>query len=106
MLYARNDLQSISIPLPTPDRIEYMVGGGQVIVKGSPGGCGQPHSRDGAAIWRLDCEACENFLRGNGRMKIDYKRGNLDKGIPPSMNKIPDIDPCWSSTPEAIPMSP
>lgn len=92
-LYARSDLMSVSIPATS-------------------GGCGNTHSRPvkagvPARTWGLDCPDCETHLRGDRKMKIIRTiPGDKDRGIPSRLEHIPDSDPHWSSTPEAVPLTP
>lgn len=92
-LYARNDLQFISIPLTS-------------------GGCGINHSRPVRAgapdkIWKLDCSDCESYLKGTRKPKIlKTTPGDPKLGIPAKQERLADADPMWSSTPESIPLTP
>jgi SAP domain len=92
-LYARSDMMSVSIPETS-------------------GGCGKTHSRPVAKgvarkVWELTCPSCESYLRGDHKPKvIKVVGGDKNKGIPSRMDHVPDSDPHWSSTPEAIPQTP
>lgn len=93
-LYARSDLCSISIPA-------------------SSGGCGQTHYRDTtksgtlARQWKLECPACEAYLRGDNKPKvIKVTGGDKNKGIPSRMEHVADADPHWAAAPEAVPPTP
>lgn len=92
-LYARNDLQFVTIP------------------PGS-GGCGDSHSRpvrNGAPdkIWKLDCPSCESYLKGDRKPRIlKTTPANKEAGIAAKQERLADCDPMWSSTPESIPLSP
>lgn len=91
-LFARSDLMSLSVP--------------------SPQGCGATHTRPvtrgaPAKTWKLDCPDCESYLRGDGKPKIIKNiPGDRELGIPGRMERVPDCDPHWSSTPESIPLTP
>ena len=92
-LYARNDLQLVSIP-------------------SSSGGCGNSHSRpvrNGAPdkTFRLDCPPCESYLRGDRKAKIlKTTPGDPKLQIPAKQERVADCDPHWSSTPESVPLTP
>lgn len=91
-LYARSDLMSVSVPV-------------------SSGGCGAGHSRPvtrgaPAKEWKLQCPPCESFLKGGGRTTLKYTPGDLKNGITPTQERVADCDPCWSTSPEAIPLTP
>lgn len=92
-LYARSDLMSVSIPATS-------------------GGCGETHTRPvvkGAPrkVWKLECPACEAYLRGDHKRKvIRVTGGDKNKGIPGRMEHVPDADPHWSNSPEGIPQTP
>jgi SAP domain len=92
-LYARNDMCSTGIPV-------------------SSGGCGNTHSRpviNGAPVkvWALDCLPCESFLSGAGKPKIlKFTPGDAKAGIPARQEHVADMDPRWSSSPDAIPLTP
>jgi hypothetical protein len=57
-----------------------------VNISPAQGGCGQAHSRDGARVWRLECEKCSAVVLGHSRPKVTkwldktrgYQRGQLD----------------------------
>lgn len=91
-LYARADLQSVSIPVTS-------------------GGCGQTHSRPvdkwghPDPIFALDCPGCEHFLKGGGKTVIRVTPGNKEYQIPSRMDRVPDLDPVWANSPESIPMT-
>lgn len=92
-LYARSDLMSVSIP-PTS------------------GGCGKTHTRPvtkgvTAKVWKLDCNPCEGYLRGDGKPKIiKVIPGDKEQGIPSRMEHVIDSHPQWSNTPEGVPPTP
>lgn len=92
-LYARSDLMSVSIP-------------------STSGGCGETHSRPvtrgvAAKVWKLDCNPCEGYLRGDGKRKvIKVIPGDKEQGIPSRMEHVIDADPQWSNTPEGVPPTP
>lgn len=92
-LYARSDLMSVSIPKTS-------------------GGCGATHTRSvtrgaPAKVWKLDCQPCERYLRGDDKPKvIKVIPGDKDQGIPSRMEHVADSDPHWSTTPEGIPATP
>lgn len=92
-LYARSDLMSVSIP-PTS------------------GGCGHTHSRPvdkgvAARNWRLDCQPCENYLRGANKPKLlKTTPGDPKLGLPAKQERVADCDPHWGSTPESVPLTP
>ena len=92
-LYARSDLMSVSIP-PTS------------------GGCGETHIRPvtrgvAAKVWKLDCQPCESYLRGDGKRKvIKVIPGDKEQGIPSRMEHVADSHPEWSTSPEGIPPTP
>jgi len=92
-LYARGDLQFISIPATS-------------------GGCGDSHSRpvrNGAPdkTWKLDCGSCEEYLKGSRKAKIlKTTPGDVKAGIPAKQERVNDSDPMWSSTADTIPLTP
>lgn len=92
-LYARSDLMSVSVPA-------------------SSGGCGATHTRPVtrgaiARTWKLDCPACEAYLRGDDKPKvIKVTPADKDKGIPSRMKHVADADPHWSTSPESVPKTP
>lgn len=92
-LYARSDLMSVSIPPAS-------------------GGCGHTHSRPvdkgvAARNWRLDCQPCEDYLRGAGKPKLlKTTPGDPKLGIPAKQERVADADPHWGSTPESVPLTP
>ena len=50
---------------------------------------------------------CESYLRGEKKQKIiNTIPGDKDKGIPGRMVHVADCDPHWSTTPEAVPLTP
>jgi hypothetical protein len=64
--YSSSDIQSISISV-------------------AHGGCGETHSRNGARIFKVDCEKCSAVLLGHTRPKVcrwskerGYQHGQLD----------------------------
>jgi len=60
-----------------------------------------------AKVWKLDCDPCESYLRGDGKPRIiKVIPGDKDQGIPSRMEHVADSDPHWSSTPEGIPATP
>ena len=92
-LYARNDMCSTGIPVTS-------------------GGCGTTHSRPvvggaPAKVWALDCPPCESFLNGATKPKIlKFTPGDAKAGIPSRQEHVPDMNPMWSSSPDAIPLTP
>lgn len=93
MLFARSDVCSVSVPV-------------------SSGGCGQSHRRpttkSGQLVkeWRLDCPQCETFLKGGGRTVLRYTQGDAKNGILPTQERVADCDPCWSASPDTLPLTP
>lgn len=91
--WARRDIMCVSVPA-------------------SSGGCGREHRRPEhrgqlVADWGLDCEPCAGFLLGRGRQPvIQFTPGDPRNGIPPQQRRVSPGDPCWSGTPEDIPMTP
>jgi hypothetical protein len=91
-LYGRSDLMSVSVPVTS-------------------GGCGQTHSRpvrNGVPNrdFRLDCPACEGFLKGGGRTVLTTVPGDKENGVPQSQKRVADMDPCWGASPESVPDTP
>jgi hypothetical protein len=72
-----------------------------IAISPNMGGCGQSHSRDGARVWRLECEQCSATVLGHSRPKVwkwldrdrGYQRGQLDTW------------PGWSATLSDLPLS-
>lgn len=93
MLYARSDVCAVAVPVTS-------------------GGCGTTHSRpvrNGAPVkvWGLDCPGCEGFLRGDGKQKIiKVTPGDIKNGIAPRQERVADMNPMWSSSQDAIPLTP
>lgn len=91
-LHARSDLMSVSVPVTS-------------------GGCGNTHSRPvrngaPAANWELTCPPCEHFLKGGGRRILKFTPGDMKNGLMPTQERVADSDPCWSPTPDTVPMTP
>jgi SAP domain len=91
-LYARSDLMSVSVPVTS-------------------GGCGKSHNRPvvkgvPSREFRLDCPGCEAFLKGGGRQVLTTIPGDKENGIAPSQKRVAAMDPCWGSSPEAVPETP
>ena len=74
-------------------------------------GCGASHSREvtrgvPAKIFKLDCEPCEQHLRGARKpQKLVYET-DKKTGVVIRQARVPDSDPLWSSTPETVPFTP
>ena len=89
-LFARSDLMSVAVPT-------------------SSGGCGATHSRPvthgaPAKTWKLDCPPCEQYLRGDRKPKI--LKHKIENGRVVAQERVADADPMWSSTPDAVPLTP
>jgi hypothetical protein len=57
--------------------------------------------------WELNCNPCESYLRGEKKQKvIRATAGDKDRGIAPTLNKVPDADPHWANSPEGVPLTP
>jgi hypothetical protein len=90
-LYARSDVCAISVPLPA--------------------GCGATHTRPvthgaPAKVFKLECEPCEAFLRGDHRPKIlKYDLDPKTRTVI-GQSRVADADPMWSSTPDTTPLTP
>ena len=89
-LYARSDVMALSL---------------------GEHGCGATHTRPvthgaPAKTFKLTCEPCEAYLRGDRKAKI------LKYDIDPKtrtvigQSRVADADPMWSSTPETTPLTP
>lgn len=91
MLYARSDVMSVTIPVES-------------------GGCGRGHSRPvikgaPAKDFRLDCEPCEAYLRGDRKPRKLVFETDKRTGQPIRQARVADSDPMWSSTPD-VPLTP
>lgn len=74
-------------------------------------GCGATHSRpvthgSPAKVFRLDCEPCEQFLRGDRRPKVLRYDIDPKTRTVTGQSRVADADPMWSSTPDTIPLTP
>ena len=74
-----------------------------------PDGCGAAHSRPvthgaPAKTWKLDCQPCEAYLRGDRKPKI--LKHKIKDGRIVSQERVADADPMWSSTPDTVPLTP
>jgi hypothetical protein len=74
-------------------------------------GCGATHTRpvthgSPAKVFRLDCEPCERWLRGDHKPKI--LRYDIDPKTRTviGQSRVADGDSMWSSTPDTIPLTP
>lgn len=92
-LYARSDVMSVAIPP-------------------SSGGCGASHTRPvtrgvPSKIWELNCIPCAAYLSGARKAKVlKVTPGDLANGIAPKHERVADMDPHWSSSPEHVPPTP
>lgn len=83
-----------------------------VSIPETSGGCGATHMRSvtrgvPAKVWKLECPACESYLRGDSKPRIIKSiPGDKDQGIPSRMEHVADSHPQWSNTPEGIPPTP
>lgn len=84
-----------------------------VAVSAESGGCGRPggHSRPvingaPAKIFKLECEPCEAYLRGDRKPKILKYQTDGKTGQVIRQERIADADPMFSSTPDTIPLTP
>lgn len=80
--YCSSDITSIAI---SPDQ----------------GGCGRSHERNGARVFRVDCEACSAVVLGHSRPKV-WKWGGRERGY---MQGQLDTWPGWSATVQDIPLT-
>jgi hypothetical protein len=56
-------------------------------------------------IWGLDCPPCEADIFGEGKpLKLVYIKDKT--GAVLRQERVADTDPCWSRTPDTIPLSP
>ena len=74
-------------------------------------GCGATHSRpvthgSPAKVFRLDCEPCEQFLRGDRRPKVLRYDIDPKTRTVTGQSRVADADPMFSSTPDTIPLTP
>lgn len=79
--YCSSDIQSVSI---SPEQ----------------GGCGQAHSRDGARVFRLECDKCSAAVLGHDRPKV--VGWSKERGYMPGQL---DVWSGWSATLQDIPMT-
>lgn len=92
-LYARSDVMCVSVPP-------------------SAGGCGASHSRTVTRgkpdpQFKLDCQPCEDYLKGNRRQRVlKTTPGDPKLGVPAKQERVADADPLWSATPDSVPMTP
>src|SRR5215472_1243335 len=74
-------------------------------------GCGAVHTRPvthgaPAKVFKLDCEPCEQHLRGDRKPKIlRYDIDPRTKTVT-GQSRVADADPMWSSTPDTVPLTP
>jgi hypothetical protein len=80
--YCRSDIQSIAV---SPDQ----------------GGCGQVHSKGGAAVFKLDCDQCAAVVLGHTRPKV----WKWKEGIGHQQGQLDNWDG-WASTITDIPLTP
>jgi len=65
------------------------------VIKGAP-----------VKVFRLDCEPCESYLRGDRKPKILKYQIDKNTGQSIRQERVPDADSMWSSTPDTIPLTP
>lgn len=92
MLFARSDVCAISIPTEA-------------------GGCGAVHSRPvthgaPAKVFKLTCEPCERYLRGDRKPKILKYQIDKNTGQSIRQERISDGDPAWGPTQDTVPLTP
>jgi hypothetical protein len=57
--------------------------------------------------FRLDCPACEGYLKGDRKQRIlKTTPGDPKAGIPAKQERVADADPLWSSAPDSVPLTP
>ena len=57
-------------------------------------------------VFRLDCEPCESFLRGDRKPRILKYQIDKNTGQSVRQERVPDASDQWSSTPDTIPLTP
>ena len=92
VLFARSDVVATSIPAAS-------------------GGCGATHTRPvtrgvPAKIFKLECEPCEAYLRGDRKPRILKYQIDKNTGQSIRQERVADSDPMWGSTPDTIPLTP
>lgn len=90
-MYGRSDISSISIPPPD--------GCGALHVKKVTRGVPAKHIR-------IDCEPCEAYLSGARKPRILRYHIDAKTGQTGSQERVADADPMWSSSPDAVPLTP
>lgn len=69
-----------------------------IAISAGQGGCGELHARNGAAIFKLECEPCAQAVLGTNRPR---KWGwTAERGY---HQGVPDVWPGWASTVQDIP---
>ncbi len=74
-------------------------------------GCGATHTRPvthgaPAKVFHLDCPPCESHLRGDRKAKILRYETDKKTGRVTHQERVADADPMWSSSPDAVPLTP
>ena len=90
-MYGRSDYCSITIP--------------------QPDGCGAQHTKEvtrgvPARHIRIDCEPCEAYLSGARKPKILKYQIDAKTGQALRQERVADVMPGWSSTPDTVPLTP
>ena len=91
-LYARSDVAGITIPSASGGCGEFH---GRPVIKGAP-----------SKVFRLDCPPCESFLKGDRKPKKLVYETDKRTGQPVRQARVADSDPHWTSSPDALPLTP
>jgi hypothetical protein len=57
-------------------------------------------------VFQLDCPPCESYLRGDRKAKILRYETDKKTGRVTHQERVADADPMWSSSPDAVPLTP
>jgi hypothetical protein len=59
-----------------------------------------------AKEFELQCEGCENFLKGGGRQVLKQNPIDKETRTGGELVRVTDVDPQWGATPESAPETP